>query len=59
VENFERSWRCANAVAQGYVFAPPLPGPSFLQLLEAIDPQPVDKPLQPFRYISARQRALA
>ena len=28
--------------AQGYVFAPPLPGPSFLQLLEASDPKPVD-----------------
>lgn len=26
--------------AQGYVFAPPLPGSSFLQLVEAIDPQP-------------------
>ena len=25
--------------AQGYVFAPPLPGPSFLELLTAIDPQ--------------------
>jgi EAL domain-containing protein (putative c-di-GMP-specific phosphodiesterase class I) len=24
--------------AQGYVFAPPLPGSSFLQLIEAIDP---------------------
>ncbi len=24
--------------AQGYVFAPPLPGPAFLQLIEAIDP---------------------
>ena len=24
--------------AQGYVFAPPLPGNAFLQLLEAIDP---------------------
>jgi sensor c-di-GMP phosphodiesterase-like protein len=24
--------------AQGYVFAPPLPGPAFLQLMEAIDP---------------------
>jgi EAL domain-containing protein (putative c-di-GMP-specific phosphodiesterase class I) len=23
---------------QGYVFAPPLPGSSFLQLVEAIDP---------------------
>jgi EAL domain-containing protein (putative c-di-GMP-specific phosphodiesterase class I) len=26
--------------AQGYVFAPPLPGKSFLQLVEAIDPLP-------------------
>jgi len=26
--------------AQGYVFAPPLPGPSFLRLLEASDPRP-------------------
>lgn len=26
--------------AQGYVFAPPLPGPSFLKLLEASDPKP-------------------
>ncbi|MEA2879181.1 MAG: hypothetical protein QOF14_4377 [Hyphomicrobiales bacterium] len=26
--------------AQGYVFAPPLPGPSFLQLLQASDPKP-------------------
>jgi sensor c-di-GMP phosphodiesterase-like protein len=26
--------------AQGFVFAPPLPGPSFLKLLEAIDPCP-------------------
>ena len=26
--------------AQGYVFAPPLPGPSFLKLLEASDPAP-------------------
>ena len=24
--------------AQGYVFAPPLPGSAFLQLVEAIDP---------------------
>jgi len=27
--------------AQGYVFAPPLPGGAFLQLIEAIDPLPV------------------
>jgi predicted signal transduction protein with EAL and GGDEF domain len=26
--------------AQGYVFAPPLPGSAFLQLMEAIDPLP-------------------
>ena len=26
--------------AQGYVFAPPLPGSAFLQLVEAIDPLP-------------------
>ena len=26
--------------AQGYVFAPPLPGGSFLQLIDAIDPLP-------------------
>src|SRR5436853_6498761 len=26
--------------AQGYVFAPPLPGPSFLKLREASDPKP-------------------
>jgi hypothetical protein len=25
--------------AQGYVFAPPLPGSSFLKLVEAIDPR--------------------
>jgi hypothetical protein len=27
--------------AQGYVFAPPLPGKAFLQLVEALDPLPV------------------
>ncbi len=29
--------------AQGYVFAPPLPGPSFLQLLDASDPRPAGR----------------
>lgn len=41
VENFEQVMHLrALGVrsAQGYVFAPPLPGSSFLQLLEAIDP---------------------
>jgi sensor c-di-GMP phosphodiesterase-like protein len=32
--------------AQGYVFAPPLPGPSFLQLLEASDPKPAGNTAQ-------------
>jgi sensor c-di-GMP phosphodiesterase-like protein len=64
VENFEQVVALRERgikLAQGYVFAPPLPGSSFLQLLEAIDPQPqlVEKPLQPFRYISVRQRASA
>ena len=64
VENFEQVVALRERgikSAQGYVFAPPLPGSSFLQLLEAIDPQPqpVEKPLQPFRYISVRQRASA
>jgi EAL domain-containing protein (putative c-di-GMP-specific phosphodiesterase class I) len=27
--------------AQGYVFAPALPGSAFLQLIEALDPLPV------------------
>jgi sensor c-di-GMP phosphodiesterase-like protein len=41
VENFEQAMHLrALGVrsAQGYVFAPPLPGTSFLQLVEAIDP---------------------
>jgi EAL domain-containing protein (putative c-di-GMP-specific phosphodiesterase class I) len=41
VENFEQVMHLrALGVrsAQGYVFAPPLPGTSFLQLVEAIDP---------------------
>lgn len=44
VENFEQVMHLRNLgirTAQGYVFAPPLPGSAFLQLVEAIDPLPV------------------
>jgi sensor c-di-GMP phosphodiesterase-like protein len=42
VENFEQVIHLRELgvrSAQGYVFAPPLPGSAFLQLVEAIDPQ--------------------
>jgi len=41
VENFDQVMRLREhgiAAAQGYVFAPPLPASSFLQLLDAMDP---------------------
>ena len=41
VENFEQVMHLRDRgirQAQGYVFAPPLPGSAFLQLIEAIDP---------------------
>jgi sensor c-di-GMP phosphodiesterase-like protein len=41
VENFEQVMHLRELgvrLAQGYVFAPPLPGSAFLQLIEAIDP---------------------
>jgi len=41
VENFEQVMHLRTLgvrLAQGYVFAPPLPGSSFLQLVDAIDP---------------------
>jgi EAL domain-containing protein (putative c-di-GMP-specific phosphodiesterase class I) len=44
VENFAQVmlWRKLGIrSAQGYVFAPPLPGKAFLQLVEAINPLPV------------------
>jgi sensor c-di-GMP phosphodiesterase-like protein len=44
VENFEQVMHLRELgirSAQGYVFAPPLPGSSFLQLIEATDPLPV------------------
>jgi sensor c-di-GMP phosphodiesterase-like protein len=43
VENFEQVMHLRELgvrSAQGYVFAPPLPGRAFLQLVEAIDPLP-------------------
>ena len=42
VENFEQVMHLRELGirhAQGYVFAPPLPGSSFLQLVEAIEPE--------------------
>ncbi len=51
VENFEQVMHLRELgvrSAQGYVFAPPLPGSAFLQLVEAIDPLPVaDADLKP------------
>ena len=47
------------AAAQGYVFAPPLPGSSFLPLVEAADRAPAlaeQTPNSPSRYISARNQ---
>jgi sensor c-di-GMP phosphodiesterase-like protein len=47
VENFEQVMHLRELgvrSAQGYVFAPPLPGSAFLQLIEAIDPMSVAKP---------------
>jgi len=47
VENFEQVVHLRELgirSAQGYVFAPPLPGSSFLQLVEAIDPLPAATP---------------
>ena len=41
VENFEQVMHLRDLgirLAQGYVFAPPLPGSAFLQLVEALDP---------------------
>jgi sensor c-di-GMP phosphodiesterase-like protein len=43
VETFEQVMRLREfgvRSAQGYVFAPPLPGGAFLELVEAIDPLP-------------------
>ena len=50
VENFEQVMHLRNLgvrSAQGYVFAPPLPGVSFLQLVEAMDTLGVDSGADP------------
>ena len=57
VENFEQVMHLRELgirSAQGYVFAPPLPGSAFLQLIEAIDPLPVAAVEQ--KLASARNR---
>lgn len=67
VENFEQVAHLREIgirSAQGFVFAPPLPGSAFLQLLEAIDPIPASAaPAQPHartrRYLSARSSTLS
>ena len=58
VENFEQVVYLRELgirMAQGYVFAPPLPGKAFLQLVEAIDPQPATaaKPAAAEPHVSA------
>jgi len=50
VENFEQVMHLRELgvrSAQGYVFAPPLPGGAFLQLVEAIDPPSAAAPAKP------------
>ena len=46
MENFEQVMHLRELgirSAQGYVFAPPLPGSAFLELVEAIDPLGKDR----------------
>ena len=64
VENFEQVVHLRELgvrSAQGFVFAPPLPGSAFLQLMEAIDPLPAEilegkVAGAARRYMSARNR---
>ena len=64
VENFEQVMHLRELgvrTAQGYVFAPPLPGSAFLQLVDAIDPLPAVAAEGKVagaarRYMSARNR---
>jgi sensor c-di-GMP phosphodiesterase-like protein len=64
IENFEQVVHLRELgirAAQGYVFAPPLPGSSFLQLVDATDPVATDKPSADItdadRYISPHKAA--
>jgi sensor c-di-GMP phosphodiesterase-like protein len=64
VENFEQVMHLRELgirSAQGYVFAPPLPGSAFLQLVESLDPLPAQVVEEKVagaarRYMSARKR---
>ena len=64
VENFEQVMHLRELgirSAQGYVFAPPLPGSAFLQLVESLDPLPAEVVEEKVagaarRYMSARSR---
>jgi sensor c-di-GMP phosphodiesterase-like protein len=61
VENFEQVVYLRELgvrSAQGYVFAPPLPGKSFLQLVEAIDPLPMAA-AEPTRTVAEAQVSAA
>ena len=61
VENFEQVAHLRELgirSAQGYVFAPPLPGSAFIKLIEAIEPAAAEQPAEP-RYLAARQRIAA
>jgi sensor c-di-GMP phosphodiesterase-like protein len=65
VENFEQVVHLRELgirSAQGYVFAPPLPGSSFLQLVEALDPLNGNEEAEPAEtpyYMAVRNRRTA
>jgi sensor c-di-GMP phosphodiesterase-like protein len=60
VENFEQVMHLRELgvrSAQGYVFAPPLPGSAFLKLVEAIDPVPTAQTTTPVLALAGRADA--
>jgi sensor c-di-GMP phosphodiesterase-like protein len=62
VENFDQVTYLRDrgiAAAQGYVFAPPLPSGSFLQLLDAMDPVVEAATAEPARPVAAKPVAVA